>query len=87
MIPRNGGLFAPIYRLRERRGTEREASIILGKKFFHRIQQQYPKNDPRVILESKKQITAQDRKVDRDMAPLLMKRLGKLKQHRALQPE
>ncbi len=33
-------------------------------------------------MESKKQITAQDRKVDRDMAPLLMKRLGKLKQHR-----
>lgn len=54
---------------------------IPGKKLFHRIQRQYPKNDPRVILETKKQITAQYRKVDRDMAPLLMKRLRKLKQH------
>ena len=54
---------------------------IPGKKLFHRIQRQYPKNDPRVILETKKQITAQYRKIDRNMAPLLMKRLRKLKQH------
>lgn len=26
---------------------------IPGKKLFHRIQRQYPKNDPRVILETK----------------------------------
>lgn len=54
---------------------------IPGKKLFHWIQRQYPKDDPRAILETKKQITAQYRKVDREMVPLLVKRLRKLKQH------